>query len=132
MKLSIEFRHPDGVLGPNSYVPDDAGAAARKNALKFRKKGETRRAAYLRALKATFDVPQRNFAARTYVVDWFYKGRCPDEDNVVARLKPILDGCAEAFGIDDRVLSVRGVNRIHSKEDAGKLIITFYTELDWL
>ena len=39
MKLSIDFPHPDGVLGPNSYVPNKAGAAARKNALKFRVKG---------------------------------------------------------------------------------------------
>lgn len=129
MKLSIEFRHPDGVLGPNSYVPNKAGAAARKNALKFRVKGETRRAAYLRALNAMQYVPQRSFAAKSYAVEWFYKGRKPDADNIVARLKPLLDGCAEAFGVDDRELELKGVRRVHTLDErAGTLVILFDTE----
>lgn len=129
MQISIDFPHPDAVLGPNSYVPANARAVARKNALKFRVKGETRRMAYLRALQASFYMPQRCFPARTYEVHWYYKGRKPDADNIVARLKPILDGCAEAFGIDDRELELAGVHRVHTLGDmAGKVVIIFKTE----
>lgn len=129
MKIHIDFPHPDGVLGPNSYVPSKAGAAARKNALKFRVKAETRRAAYLRALSAMQYMPQRSFAARSYVVEWFYKGRKPDVDNIVARLKPLLDGCAEAFGVDDRELELRAVRRVHALDErAGNVVLIFDTE----
>jgi hypothetical protein len=53
----------------------------------------------------------------------------PDIDNVVARLKPLIDGCALAFGINDRDLELGRVRRVHTlDEQAGTLVLHFDTE----
>jgi hypothetical protein len=63
-------------------------------------------------------------------VEWKYKGRIPDVDNIVARLKPLIDGCSQAFGIDDRELELGRVRRVHTLgDDAGTVTLTFNTEL---
>jgi hypothetical protein len=75
-------------------------------------------------------LPQRNFPAREVSVTWYYKGIIPDFDNVVARLKPLIDGCAMAFGINDRDLELGRVRRVHTLgKNAGKLFLIFDTEL---
>lgn len=130
MQLSINFPHPDKVLSPNSKMPLQARAAAGLNAMKMAAKSATRQAAFVQANKALNSVPQRNFPAREVEVCWFYKGTKPDVDNVVARLKPLIDGCAQAFGINDRDIELGRVRRIHALgSSAGTLTLTFNTEL---
>lgn len=92
-------------------------------------KTKTRNAAYLRALRAIATVPQRNFPAKLVEVTWYYKGMKPDVDNVVARLKPLIDGCSMAFGINDRDLELGRVRRVHTLgKEAGTLVLHFDTE----
>lgn len=93
-------------------------------------KMKTRDSAFVRAMQALNTVPQRNFPAREFSVTWYYKGVIPDIDNVVARLKPLLDGCAQAFGINDRYLELGRVRRVHTLDKRAKtLILSFDTEL---
>jgi hypothetical protein len=55
----------------------------------------------------------------------------PDVDNVVARLKPLIDGCAQAFGINDRELELGRVRRVHTLgKEAGTLILHFNTDTE--
>ena len=130
MQLSITFPHPSNALSPNAKAPLQPRAAAGLNARKMRIKTETRHAAFVLANKALNSVPQRNMPAREVEVCWYYKGVCPDVDNVVARLKPLIDGCAQAFGINDRDIELGRVRRVHSLgTEAGTLTLTFNTEL---
>jgi len=130
MNLTLNFPHPPAALSPNSKVPLRPHAAAGMNARKMRAKMDTRNAAFVRALAATQAFPQRNFPARSVSVVWYYKlGVAPDVDNVVARLKPILDGCAQAFGINDRDLESITVRREKTLGPlAGTLDLSFFAE----
>lgn len=131
MKLDIEFPHPDRVLSPNSHAPLTERGAQMHGFIKVGAKMNTRNSAYMRALRALATVPQRNFPAKEFSVTWYYKGICPDIDNVVARLKPLLDGCAMAFGINDRELELGRVRRVHTLDKrAGTLVLHFDTELN--
>lgn len=130
MKLEIEFPHPDKVLSPNTQVPLTARGARVHNFKRVKAKMKAREGAFLRAFAATLSLPQRNFPAREVSVIWFYKGTMPDIDNVVARLKPLIDGCAKAFGVNDRDLELGRVRRVRTLgKNAGKLFLIFDTEL---
>ena len=132
MKLELTFTHPDRVLSPNACAPLTARGARTHNLIKASTKTKTREAAYKKALIALNTVPQRIFPARLVEVTWYYKGMKPDVDNVVARLKPLIDGCAQAFGINDRDLELGRVRRVHTldKNLTGTLILHFDTEYD--
>lgn len=129
MKLEITFPHPDRAISPNGQVPLTERGAVICNRKRVALKGATRQAAFTEAMKAMQFMPQRNFPARSYEVEWRYKGRIPDVDNIVARMKPLIDGCCQAFGIDDRYLELGRVKRVHSLgADAGTVILSFSTE----
>lgn len=129
MKLEIEFPHPDRVLSPNTQVPLTVWGARVHNLKRVEAKKKAREGAFARAFAATLNLPQRNFPAREVNVTWYYKGMIPDIDNVVARLKPLIDGCAMAFGINDRDLELGRVRRVHTLgKNAGKLFLIFDTE----
>lgn len=130
MIITITFPHPDRALSLNGQVPLQARAAVVCNRKRVALKGATRRAAYLEAMKVLNYMPQRNFPARKLEVFWYYKGKMPDVDNVVTRLKPLIDGCCQAFGIDDRDIELGRVRRMHTLSDnAGKVDLVFDTEL---
>lgn len=133
MKLDIDFPHPDRVLSPNTQVPLTARGARVHNLKRAAAKAKAREGAFGRAFAATLKLPQRNFPAREVSCTWYYKGVKPDVDNVVARLKPLIDGCAMAFGINDRELELGRVRRVHTLgKQAGTLILHFDTELNEL
>lgn len=111
--------------------PSRRGGAKGHAVAKMAAKMKTRDSAFIRAMQALNTVPQRNFPAREFSVTWYYKGIIPDIDNVVARLKPLLDGCAMAFGINDRDLELGRVRRVHTLDKrAGTLVLHFDTELN--
>ena len=129
MNLDIEFPHPDMVLSPNTQVPLTARGARVHNLKRVEAKMKAREGAFLRAFAATLNLPQRNFPAREFSATWYYKGIIPDIDNVVARLKPLIDGCAMAFGINDRELELGRVRRVHTLgKQAGTVVLHFDTE----
>lgn len=132
MKVAISFVHPDGVLAPNASFPLQPRAAAAKNALRMRRKAEVRADARVRAEEVLQVMGVERFVPCCVDVRWFYRGVCPDVDNVVARLKPLLDGCADAFGVDDRCLELGRVQRVHALGELGcEVELVFSDELDF-
>lgn len=126
MRLEIAFPHPNGALSPNAYRSLKPVAAARQNAKRMRLVEESRRVAFLRARAALNSCAQHNFSADEVDIVWYYKGVKPDFDNVVACCKSIIDGCADAFGINDRTLELGRVRRVHALDErAGTLVLTF-------
>lgn len=132
MKLELSFAHPDRILGPNGNAPLTLRGAKAHALAKMGTKMKTRDAAFADAMSALNDCPQRNFPAKLVEATWYYKGIIPDVDNVVARLKPLIDGCAQAFGINDRNLELGRVRRVHTldKKLAGTISLTFDTECE--
>lgn len=130
MKVSVLFNHPRAELGANGKSPLLARAAAAKNALKMRLVAETRHRAFVEARRAMQYMPQGNFAAKEVAITWFYKGVRPDVDGVVTRCKALIDGCCDAFGVNDRELELGRVRRVHSlHEMAGTVELEFADEL---
>lgn len=118
MKLTMQFTHPPMAVSPNGRV--HWGKRAKLVA-------ELRRSAFLHALSARRSVPAGDcFLPVGYALVWYYKGPCPDADNCLARCKALLDGCADAFGVNDRGLEVDGIRRVHTLDErAGTLELVF-------
>lgn len=132
MKLEITFPHPPHILSANASMPRDGGAAGRLNGAKIGAKIKTREAACASAINALAGIAETYFPARLLSVEWYYsRGVKPDVDGVVARLKPLLDGCAKAFGINDRDIELGFVRRIADKTAGGTVKLIFDTELPW-
>ncbi len=125
--ISFRFRHPDRVLSPNAAAPLRGAAAARLRYKQIAAKQKVRDEAILRVRAA---LQGRRFVPASYKVVWYYKGVCPDADNCIARCKALLDGCAAAFGVDDRMFECEGVRRVHSLEAgvAGHVDLVFSGE----
>ncbi len=105
MELTVTMAHPPRELSPNGRVHWRAKARSAQS---------VRRAAMVWAQTATHYARVPNFLPKSYRIVWHYKGRMPDDDNVVARCKAALDGCCDVFNIDDRLLKLRGVEKVHA------------------
>lgn len=122
--LTVHLPHPAKALRPNTmrrchWAPiANARAAARDAA----------RTATWDAINTT---PDTDISAinppRSYSLIWYYKGKRPDADNCLASIKAYLDGCCDTLGIDDNILDVYFILRVHDKQKANTLDINFYT-----
>lgn len=117
MELNIRLPHPGQVLSPNHRVPLAQGAALRANYARLAAKKEARTKAYMAARRALCTVPGQVFQPVCYSLVWYYKGMRPDADNCLARCKSLLDGACLAFGVDDRVLELGSIRRVHSLDN---------------
>ena len=124
-ELRFMFRQPPYGIGPNGRL--HWGQKARLVA-------QVRGAAKLVALSVLRKCVGGDawFVPRVYDVVWFYsRGVEPDADNVVGRCKPILDGCADAFGVDDRWWRLGEVRRVKvacGAAEAGHVVVVFHDE----
>lgn len=93
--LELVLPWPDKALSPNArtHWAVKAGAAKRQ-----------RRDAYIAAKQAGWDCEDW-VGRRIHLWIDFYPPtrRMPDDDNMLARMKPARDGIADAIGIDDRM-----------------------------
>lgn len=64
-----------------------------------------------------------------YRIEWFFKGRKPDSDNLAATCKAYLDGVADVLGVDDMNLEFDGVTRIHDKSNP-HIVLVYLREVD--
>ncbi len=124
MTLTITLPHPAKELHPNARPHFMVRARAKKAA---------RQEAYYAAIAALrdailYDGEPISFAPTRYVLCWYYWGHMPDEDNCLAACKAYLDGCADAFEVNDKTLSCAGMDRVHEKNKRIDLI--FYGEKD--
>ena len=128
MTLTITLSHPAN--SPNGSVPLARAAAVRANYAKLSAKKRERRDGYMAALLAlrklpTVDGKVCNFKPTEYRIAWYYKGVRPDSDNIVARCKHVLDGCAFAFGVNDASWEFGGVHRVNDRARGGEVEIIF-------
>lgn len=121
--LAVELARPGRVLSPNSR----AHWAARQRVVR-----EARGRARLLMLKVWRDaVAMRlvpgGWRPTCYDVTWFFWGGVgPDADNALASCKAYLDGCADALGVNDRVLVCAGIFRVRDRERGGTVLIRFF------
>ncbi len=122
-EVVVEFAQPAA-----DYRPNGRGCRWRRARLAKR----MRQLAYLGTLAVLRAEPGRwvGFVPRVYDVTWFFwAGPGPDEDNVVASCKALLDGCADALGLNDRALHLGEVFRVRVRRRdarAGRLLLRFY------
>lgn len=118
MTVYVELRHPAKELRPNGRAHTMAVVRAKKEA-----RGRARIVALAGMQRAG---AQRGvFAPVRYRITWLYKGTRPDQDNVVAACKAYLDGCADAFAVNDRAWTLEPVDLVHDKERAGWMVLAF-------
>lgn len=125
MGLVITLPHPVTRLGANGSRGTSIGAVFLLNKL--------RQEARATARTACEEALQRrgisSYKPAAYFIEWRYWGTVPpDVDNVVARLKSYLDGCAEALGLDDRNLELAGVSRQYAGSAARKGVTIFFLD----
>ena len=121
--LTVAWARPGRVLSPNSRSHWSA---------KQRVVREARSRARLMMLKARRDAEElcllpEGWKPSRYDVTWFYWGGTgPDADNALACCKAYLDGCADALGVNDRVLDCAGIHRVKDRAQDGTVLIRFY------
>ncbi len=125
MDIIVQSFKPSPLLSPNARVH---WAIKQREAHNAREKGcsLTAHACWLARAK------DRGFVPRYYRIVWFYCGRTPDVDNIVARCKSFLDGCCDHFDIDDARLELAGVERIHvaTRKESKEMAIVFSDSQD--
>lgn len=112
--VTITLPHPPQEVRPNARV---------HWARKAKKVKICRQAAFWRCKKTIANAAQ--FTPRFYGVTWYFFGKVPDADNCLASCKSYLDGCCDAFKIDDKTLDVVYVVRIPDIKKRGTIEIEF-------
>lgn len=119
MKLTISLCKPTNKA--NASVPLDRTAAVRANYARIAAKRKERDDAWLATRAELSHVSSDKegrplFMPLGYRIVYPYKGVKPDADNCVARCKALLDGCALAFGMNDRDLELLGIERVDHRD----------------
>ena len=123
--VTVVLRHP--ASNPNGSVPLKKTAAIRANYAKVAAKKKERNDAFVVALNEQRKLGY-SFKPTWYRIAWYYKGMRPDADNIVARCKHYLDGCALAFGCNDADWEFGGVQRVHDSVRGGEVELIFTNE----
>lgn len=115
MKLMVSVSKPENAA--NASRPLTRQAAVRANYARIAAKRRERNDGWMAARRSLCTLPcdedgRVAFVPLGYKIVWPYKGVCPDADNVVARMKHVLDGCALAFNVNDRDMDLLGVERL--------------------
>ena len=133
MKLTLNFAHPENKA--NSCIPGTRAAAVKANYVRMATKKKERNAGYIAATGAVRDLPPvdgkvQEFKPLWYRIVWYYKGVKPDADNIVARCKHVLDGCAFGFGVMTRRGSSAGCRGSTTRRAAARLRLFFPTSYE--
>lgn len=125
MEMKLLFEQPCYEMSPNGRLHWGK---------KARLVSKVRTSSKLLTLCVVRNYPEfEGFVPNVYDIVWYYsRGPEPDEDNVVARLKPILDGCADALRVNDRGWHLGALERVKVKAAdplSGKVEIVLRYEL---
>lgn len=139
MTIRIEIPHtPAGVLSPNrrDYERDKHGMP-RSDMTKYEAKRLLRRSAYLATKSAMNAKPRQLPAGRLFLELYVYwernrytgRGRgMPDDDNLIASLKGLLDGVADGLGVNDRRFKLKGIEQDSDPDGAGRVVVLITPE----
>lgn len=64
----------------------------------------------------------------SYAVRWERKRKDWDQDNMIAALKPAVDGICDALGIDDKRLRLAGIDQAKDDEGIGYTEVRLWRE----
>lgn len=112
MELTLKFDVPHKWLRPNARVVWQAKHRLTKQAVEKGKR---------EMFKASKDLGP--FIITGYSIRHFYKARPIDSDNLLASMKGILDGVAQAANQDDKSFVCRGVDREKGTENFVRLTL---------
>jgi hypothetical protein len=124
--MDITLPHPPKELNPNASHPVTRQGAIVANKRRISAKQHARKVAYFATLQMLDGKRPPADSWSKYRVTWYYKGICPDDDNVLARCKYYKDGACLALGIDDRTLHLVSIDIVHDKERAGTMTLAIY------
>ncbi len=121
MELTITMPHPPRAASPNGGHGHWRAAWRAKKIMR-----QHAHLAMLDRMREAGALPS-TFAPTTYRIRYYYKGTPRDVDNILAGCKAYLDGCADAFRVNDRVFRCAGIEPIHALRDprCGTVEITF-------
>lgn len=118
-RVVISMPHPPASLSPNGRAHWRTKAADAK---------QVRRDAHLltwREQQGIITTDDTRWPAASMRICWMFAGRQPDDDNVIARLKPVRDGIADAGLVaDDGLIRVEGVTFERVKRSEQAVVIT--------
>lgn len=120
--IKITLPHTPRELSPNAKAPLTMRGAVVANRKKVAAKRRAKTMAWATTLQ---ELRGRKFVPKFYTVNWLYKGKKPDDDNVLTRCKYYKGGACAAMGIDDGTLRCVGINIIHDLSRAGEVEIIF-------
>lgn len=119
-RVVLVLPHPPASLSPNGRAHwSERG----RDAQRWRRIG----AGLMVNYRAVTGHDERDWPAASLRITWMFAGRQPDDDNCIARLKPVRDGLADAGLIaDDGLIHVEGVvfERVKRHEQAVVLTLT--------
>ena len=122
MRLMVDVLKPENKA--NVSRPLTREAAVRANYARIAAKKRERNDGWMAARRALCMLPcdadgRVAFVPLGYRIIWPYSNKSwiPDADNVVARVKNVMDGICLAFNMDDRSLEMLGVQRVKVTKD---------------
>lgn len=112
-ELSIRLPRPERHLTPNCVTGTDPESVWKVLLIHMGAKKRARKVAERAA--QSVQRPAGWYPVE-YVLVWYYWGQKSDADNCLASCKAYLDGCAAAWGCNDRDWECAGVRRVRDKE----------------
>lgn len=125
-EVKVRLDKPAAALSPNSVCGSTPSGVWTNHLIHIGAKKRARKKALELARSAA--VPA-GWMPVEYVLVWYYKGVKRDADNCLASCKAYLDGCAEAWGANDRNWECAGIRRVPSRHLADKIELRFRDEL---
>lgn len=127
-ELRVELPKPDRYLTPNCVTGDSPQGVWRMHCAHIGQKKKAKDDATKLAKEALLAAGLRSLAPVEYELHWFYHGPKADADNCLASCKAYLDGCATAFGSNDRDWDCAGVRRLPDAARKDTILLIFRTE----
>lgn len=127
-ELVITLPRPVRYLTPNCVTGDCPAGVWKMHLAHIGAKKKAKKDALDEARRVLEELGLTGYRAVEYELVWFYYGNRTDADNCLASCKAYLDGCAEAFGGNDRDWDCAGVRRLKDAQRAGTVQLVFRDE----
>ena len=130
-EVVVRLPRPERYLTPNCVTGSDAAGVWKVLLMHI---GAKKRARKLAAVAAAAVCCPEGWRPLEYVLVWYYYGQKSDADNCLSSCKAYLDGCAAAWGCNDRDWECAGVRRVRDKELCGCVELRFrdtLTQVDY-
>lgn len=125
-EVVIRLAKPEAALSPNSVCGSTPDGVWKNHLIHIGAKKRARKRAQQAAGLVQRDA---DWTPREYSLVWYFWGTKRDVDNCLASCKAYLDGCADAFGVNDRDWECAGIRRVRCRELSGFIELRFRDRL---